>query len=73
MMLGNKPEQNVPKVEGKLYWWFSIGRNGYGRFFTDGWRCFEFVVLRYTDRHPGEALPYIIKISFAYWLPFYLL
>lgn len=45
------------------------------RFFGDGWRGFEFVVLKKWkgDLDWGSMMPYIIRIRFAYWLPFYAL
>lgn len=58
-------------VEGKIYWWLSVGRNAHeGRFFENGWNGFEFMIIKYQkSEDPGMAQPYIFRLRFAFWLP----
>ena len=73
MNLGNKPESGALLKEGKVYWWLSVGRTALSnRYLDNGWRGVEFVVFKpYQKReNDGGAYPTIIKISFAFWLPF---
>lgn len=73
MMIGNRPEVGVKPKHGKLYWWISCGRDAISyRYFDGGWRAFEACAIRYNTRFKeGAAQPYIFRIAFAFWLPFY--
>ena len=71
MILGNRPTQGEGAIPNKFYWWLIIGeRTITGRFLGDGWRAFEFVILKpYKEALAGTDHPVLIKIAFAYWLP----
>lgn len=74
MRVGNKPNTAVEAYEGRIYWELRIGAvDSRGRYYTDGWRVFDFIVHKRfcrEDIEAGAAYPTYINIGFAYWLPF---
>lgn len=76
MTIGNKPKERAQAIEGKRYWWLSIGRDAVpARFFGDGWQAFEFVILKpfHDPYEQGQAVPQSFRFAFAFWLPIHLL
>ncbi len=73
MIIGNCPKKGDRLQLGKRYWKIGIGRDVcVDRWLTDGWRGFEFIIMKkYTEQPMGQAHPYLIRIAFAFWLPFY--
>lgn len=78
MEIGNRPKSGMLPVPHKRYWWLSVGNDVMqGRYFDNGWRAVEFIVLKpygtLDEKRAGEAHPYLIRIAFVFWFPFYLL